>query len=84
MLANLRNRHEMAPLFRIREASLLVHHFDLICRLLAQVCHGVGASLLEHAFDRISGARDIAGAFQVLEGRGNDSREKNYDTDYYD
>ena len=29
-LENLRNRHEMAPLFRIREASLLVHHFDLL------------------------------------------------------
>jgi hypothetical protein len=29
-LGNLRNRHEMAPLFRIREASLLVHHFDLL------------------------------------------------------
>jgi hypothetical protein len=29
-LGNLRNRHEMAPLFRIREASLLIHHFDLL------------------------------------------------------
>jgi hypothetical protein len=25
----LRNRHEIAPLFRIREASLLDHQFDL-------------------------------------------------------
>ena len=29
-LENPRNHHEMAPLFRIREALLLVHHFDLL------------------------------------------------------
>ena len=29
-LENSRDRPEMAPLFRIREASLLVHHFDLL------------------------------------------------------
>jgi len=34
-LENLRNRHEMAPLFRIREASLLVHHFDLLVDYLS-------------------------------------------------
>ena len=35
-LGNLRNRHEMAPLFRIREASLLVHHFDLLVDYLTR------------------------------------------------
>jgi hypothetical protein len=34
-LGNLRSRHEMAPLFRIREASLLVHHFDLLVDYLS-------------------------------------------------
>jgi len=29
-LENLRNRHEMAPLFQIREASLLAYHFELL------------------------------------------------------
>jgi hypothetical protein len=34
-LGNLRSRHEMAPLFRIREVSLLVHHFDLLVDYLS-------------------------------------------------
>ena len=34
-LGNLRNRHEMAPLFGIREASLLLHHFDLLVDYLS-------------------------------------------------
>ena len=46
------------------------------------VCHCIGARLFEHAFDRVSGAGNIAGSFQVRESGGEEDGEEDNDSDH--